>query len=183
MSPYNRSDFVGTASQPPSPFERIEEYKAVLDDTAHAAERRRTSTTLYVGLNSLFLTGIGLYAAPHFGSWETVTSVAIVMIVALPVNIIWYAGLARWARNLTARMEYVRSIEQEFRARRGEVQGDPQIGLFLYLHSKNVGRLGTIRLEQRLALYFAFLYPIATVSLAIFAWVLQTPDLPPLPFR
>ena len=44
---------MGAESQATNPFERIEEYKAVLEDTAQASNRRRTDNTLFVGLNTV----------------------------------------------------------------------------------------------------------------------------------
>jgi hypothetical protein len=172
-----------TSSQPPHPFERIEEYKAVLEDTAQASNRRRTDNTLFVGLNTVFLTGIGLFASSRLASWDTVVAVAIVAIIAVPVNMMWYRGLAYWMKSLAEREEYIRSIERGFRARSGAASSDLPIGLYLHLQSKNVGRMPSLKMDQRFALFFALVYPLATLALAVTAYALQNPTWPLLPFH
>lgn len=167
------------AASSPSPFERIEEYKAVLDDTAQAANRRRTDNTLFVGLNTLFLTGLGLVASPQAGSWGAVLTLTIVTLIALPVNVFWRTSLTYWMKSLSVREEYIRSIEQEFRTRSSLSAGELPIGLYLYLRSKQVGRLNALRLERRLALFFLLIYPLATLLVAVLTWTLRTPLLPP----
>jgi hypothetical protein len=170
---------VDNTSQPSNPFERIEEYKAVLEDTAQAANRRRTDSALYVGLNTLFLTGIGLFASPNIGSWETVLALAVVTSIAIPVNLMWYTSLTYWMRSLSARQEYIRSIEREFRTRSGSIQREMPVGL--YLHLGDVGQL--VRLERRFALFFALFYPVSVLALALVTYVLHNPTLPPLLFH
>ena len=172
-----------SASQAPDPFERIEEYKAVLEDTAQASNRRRTDNTLFVGLNTVFLTGIGLFASPHFGSWDTVIAVAMVTAIAIPVNVMWYRGLTYWMTSLGVREEYIRSIEKEFRKRSETASSELPIGLYLYLQSKNVGRKPSLKMDRRFALFFAIIYPVATACLAILTYVWQNPTPPPLPFH
>jgi len=172
-----------SASRAPNPFERIEEYKAVLEDTAQASNRRRTDNTLFVGLNTVFLTGIGLVVSPNFGSWDAVVAVAMVTAIAVPVNVMWYRGLAYWMTSLGVREEYIRSIEKEFRKRSATIESELPIGLYLYLQSENVGRMRSLKMDQRFALFFAVIYPVATACLAILTYVWEHPTLSSLPIH
>ena len=133
-------------------------------------------------MNTVFLTGIGLFASPHFGTWDTVVAVAMVTAIAIPVNMMWHRGLAYWMKSLGVREAYIRSIEREIRKGRETTDGEPPIGLYLYLQRHNVGRMRSLKMDQRFALFFAIIYPVATACLAILTYVLQNPTLSPLPF-
>jgi len=157
-------------------FSRMEEYKAILENVGQQGARRQNVTNLYIGLNTLFLTGLGLTVPSHFGSWWTVLLVGAFSVVVLPLNLTWRTSLRRYETGLTTRYDYLREIEREFQRQRSETTGGASdgssIGLFLRLQQIGLLRAGSPPTrEGRLALYFVLLYPFLTIVLAILTYL------------
>jgi hypothetical protein len=89
---------------------------------------------VYVGLNTIFLTALGiLLLQSHLDTWCVFVVVSTVTLIIMPINIVWRAALLRYGDRLSVRYDYLREIEQEFRTRRGKTADQPEVGLFLRL--------------------------------------------------
>jgi hypothetical protein len=168
----------------PNVFERIEEYKAVLENLVQLSLRRQNTNNVFVGLNTVFLTGVGLLLlSTRFASWWVVGATAALTLAILPLNLNWRAAIRRYKAGINVRKEYLEEIETEFRERRGGggtgetsvgtgggaagQPGKPLLGLFLRIRDTSLKTHGNSELEVRLATYFLVLYPIITLLVAL----------------
>ncbi|HEY7092071.1 MAG TPA: hypothetical protein VH393_02760 [Ktedonobacterales bacterium] len=147
------------------PFDRIEEYKAILGDAAQASARRQTMNEVYVGLNSAFLT---IFAA--------------LVVAIIPINLTWRAALRRYQEGLIVRYDYLLSIEREFQQQRNDAAGSigfiHQANRYDQEHHSKQPVDG--RLEKSLASYFVFLFLFVAVLTCALTWLVTTGLIPPL---
>lgn len=169
-------------TEKPPTFERIDEYKALLDNLAGASLSRQNMNNIFIGLNTVALTALGFFISGHFNlaMWSTAIAVAIVTLTVMPVNFIWIITLTRYGQRAKQNYEYLREIEREFRERRGSSSGRPEIGWFLRVESLGVSRYGHTQLERILARYFFFFYPVICLILVVLTWLVQNHIIPPL---
>lgn len=158
----------------PETFESMEEYKAILDNLAALSQRRQNTNNLYMGLNTVFLTAVGVFISTHVDltTWSTAGVVALISLSILPLNFIWRASLTRYGRSLVIRYDYLSEIEEEFRARSGPESGR-NIGLYSRLDKLGVPRFGNSQLERITATYFLCFYPALSLVLAILTAMTQ----------
>lgn len=163
-------------------FERMDEYKAMLDNLAGLNQRRQSTNNLYVGLNTVFLTAIGVFISTHldFMNWATAIAVTFITIAILPMNLIWRITLTRYARSAVIRYDYLKEIEEEFRAR-SEYDKNRDIGLYIRLDRLGVPRPGAVQLERILATYFLCFYPTISLLLVALTWLTQNHIVAQLP--
>lgn len=116
----------------PTTFERIDEYKAVLDNLSGLSSRRQNTNNVYVGLNTVFLTALGFFLSTHlnFIVWSTAVAVGIMTLPLVFLNTVWLCSLKRYGRGAQVRYDYLREIEKEFRGRRDSSDDQHLIGLF-----------------------------------------------------
>jgi hypothetical protein len=165
----------------PATFERIEEYKAILENLAGLSLRRQTTNNVYVGLNTVFLTALGVFTSTHLNlmMWSTAVVVMVITVAILPLNFIWRITLTRYERSAIIRYDYLREIEEEFRARDGTAN-NRDIGLYLRLKKLGLARFGNTQLERILATYFLAFYPAISLILVALTWLVQNHVLAPL---
>jgi len=174
---------VNTLPTESNTFERIEEYQAILENHAQLSARRQHINDVYVGLNTIFLTALGiLLLQSHLDTWWILAVVSTVTLIIMPINVTWRAALLNYGDRLSSRYDYLREIEQEFRTRRGKVADQPEIGLFLRL--KETGqhhrKKSNTRLEVQLAIYFICLYPVISLVVGILVYLVEAHLIPPL---
>lgn len=169
-----------TQSEKPETFERIEEYKAVLDNLASYASRRQMTNNVFVGLNSLFLTALAFLLTTAWNSWATAFLVVASALSILPINVTWYVGLRRYDYGIRMRLQYIQDIEGEFLERRGYAPDSLAIGLYRRLQKPGYARTAHTRLEVRLALYFIVLYPAVALIVCVLTYLSQTRVIPPI---
>jgi hypothetical protein len=146
----------------PDIFERVEEYRAILEHQAQLSARRQHANDVYIGLNTIFLTALGvLLLQSHLNTWWVFAVVCAMTIIVLPINFTWRAALLRYETTLAEHFDYLREIEQEFRTRRGNVANQPEIGLIL--KRKDTHQKSNTQLEKQLATYFICLYPVISL--------------------
>jgi hypothetical protein len=166
------------------PFERIEEYKAVLVDIAETSARRQNANAVYITLNTILLTGLGAFLVTSgFSSWWSLGVVVALAITSVPINLTWRTGLIHYRRGLTNRYRYLVTIEDEFRARRGAARGGESIGLQHFVLQAQQERGGPYSpylspsmgyLEARLATFFLLLYPFVAVLTGILIYLVSS---------
>jgi hypothetical protein len=163
-------------------FERIEEYKAVLENLVQLSLRRQNTNNVFVGLNTVFLSGLGLLLlSTRFTSWWVVGATVVLTLAILPLNLNWRRSIWRYKAGINVRKEYLEEIETEFCERRGGTgagtgatgggafgqPGHPPLGLFLRIRDTPLKTHGNSELEVRLANYFLVLYPLITLLVAL----------------
>lgn len=162
-------------------FERIEEYKAVLENVGQVSARRQGFNNVFVGINTVFLTGVGfLLLSTHLNSWWLVGALAAISLTVTPINFTWRQALLRYKNGLTEQYAYIRDIEKEFRRRHQEAYGDSNVGVYLRLdEQRRRPHSGNTRLEIRIATYFTALYPAITICVALVTYMTTNQLLPP----
>jgi hypothetical protein len=162
-------------------FERIEEYKSVLENLVQLSLRRQNTNNVFVGLNTVFLSGLGLLLlSTRVASWWVVGATAALTLAILPLNLNWRAAIRRYKAGVNVRKEYLEEIETEFTERRGGggssggmgggsagQPNQPLLGLFLRIRDTPLKTHGNSELEMRLATYFLVLYPLITLLVAL----------------
>ncbi len=169
-------------------FERIEEYKAVLENLVQLSARRQNTNNVFVGLNTVFLTGLGiLLLSTRFTSWWIVGAALAITLAIVPLNLTWRTSIIRYKRGINVRKDYLQEIEQEFRQRRAQVAvgpvgtaGTPPLGLFLKVRETTLHRHGNTELELRLVTYFLVLYPLITLGVSVLTYLVSSQVIPPL---
>jgi hypothetical protein len=179
---------------PPAIFERIGEYQAVLASVDQLSLRRQNLTAVYMGLNALFLSALGIFISTHlnFTVWSTSVGVVIIAAAIAPLNWFWRRAIKLYDGFLTIRHDYLRSIEEEFRERRRQA-GLGAIGLFSGPEKELIAgrqgdaskavRMGNSWVDYVLARWFAFFYPVVAglailVTILVQNHVISPPTLP-----
>ncbi len=105
----------------PDTSERIEEYKAVLDNLGQYGNHRHNANAVFVGFNTVFLAGLGaLLVSAHFESWQIVVQAGAVSLVTMPVNYLWRLTLIQYTKGLDLRYQYLQAVEGVLRQRWGD---------------------------------------------------------------
>src|SRR5262249_55051965 len=96
-------------------FERIGEYTAVLENLVQLSLRRQNTNNFFVGLNTVFLTGLGvLLFSTRLASWWVVGATAAITLAILPLNATWRTAIKRYKVGISVRKVYLQEIEEEF---------------------------------------------------------------------
>lgn len=163
-------------------FERIEEYKAILEHQAQLSTRRQHANDVYIGLNTIFLTALGAFLLQsHLDTWWVLAVVCAITIIVQPVNITWWKALHLYERNIADHFEYLREIEQEFWMRRNNaVKQSSEVGLFLKRKKASQPQKSNTQLEMWLAFYFVCLYPVIALIVGILIYSIKAHIIPPL---
>lgn len=144
----------------PSP-EVLEEYKIINDSAATASDRRQRTNDVYVTINALFLSGIGiLLISSNFTSWRVSVEVAVISLVVIPVNWAWTRAIVFYQRVLSTHYECLIDIESRFQLATNLNQ---KLGS---IHSRPGPVPARIGSGRTLAYYFLVLYPLITVAVA-----------------
>lgn len=170
-------------------FERIEEYTALLEQHDRLSSRRQNLNDVFVAINTIFLTAIGLLLVQsRLDSWWIVGSIGVITLAITPINAIWRTVIDRYKGEIKVHVEYLSAIEREFRRRREASEGPPHdppyegeipIGFYLYNSLRRRPHGGKARLEKRLANYFIVLYPLITLLVAAVTYLVIMGMIPP----
>jgi hypothetical protein len=148
-----------TILQPPSPAV-LEEYKIIGDRLANLTDRRQRTNDVYIGVNALFLTGVGLLVvSSHFTSWVPVIEIGTITAVILPLNWAWVRAIDFYTRFVDVHYQCLDTIESRF-------QFVTNLSVKLSNHGRShVGR------ARAIAYYFLLLYPVVTVAVTILTYL------------
>ena len=95
-------------------FEKFEEYKLFVDDTARLSERRQTVSNIYVAVNSILLAAIGLLikelGAP--GSWTLLLPLPLIT-AGIAISLWWYQLIREYKKLVGLRIDSLRDMEVE----------------------------------------------------------------------
>src|SRR5262245_45774583 len=167
----------------PLVFERIGEYTAVLENLVQLSLRRQNTNNIFVGLNTVFLTGFGvLLFSTRLASWWVVGATAAITLAILPLNVTWRMAIKRYKVGISVRKVYLQEIEEEFRTRRGTAEmgsSASPLGLFLKIRdTSSLHQHGNTELEVRVATCFLLLYPIITILVGILTYLVTISERP-----
>ncbi|HEV7129379.1 MAG TPA: hypothetical protein VGN32_18235 [Ktedonobacterales bacterium] len=115
------------AAEPPASTSRTEsvdltEYYALIQDTTKLSDRRQSTNDLFVGLNVLFLTGLGVvFISSHFTDWWATAIVCAIAIFTLWFNGIWIGLIGQYRKLINLRIRYLQALEDRVTARQGWV--------------------------------------------------------------
>lgn len=156
----------------------IVEYEAGLDNLAEYGTRRLTTSAIFIGFNTIALTGFGVLIAPaHFDSWRTAIEAGLLALAISPINVLWIAALAQYRRGLNTRYVFLQHLERSiFPSRDVDHQG-----LISVLHRpRKNGKYGHrhTSIEIALAVYFLFLFLVAALLMSVITYLVQTGSLP-----
>jgi tetratricopeptide (TPR) repeat protein len=97
-----------------SEFNRFEEYKLFVEDTARLSDRRQTISNIYVTVNSILLAAIGLIIKDlgANGCWLLILPFPLV-IAGIAVCIWWHQLILKYKRLIGLRMDTLRITEDD----------------------------------------------------------------------
>jgi hypothetical protein len=96
---------------------RFQYYLALIEDTTKLSDRRQTANDLFVGLNVVIFTGMGvLFYGSHLKSWWVTGLYAAITVLALCLNSTWLRLNGRYRRLISLRIKYMTQLETELKA-------------------------------------------------------------------
>jgi hypothetical protein len=93
-------------------FEKFEEYKLFVDDTARLSERRQTVSNIYVAVNSLLLVAIGLLIKElgARGLWTLLLPLPLIT-AGIAVSLWWRQLIRKYKKLVGLRIDELREME------------------------------------------------------------------------
>jgi hypothetical protein len=95
---------------------RIESYKIVVENLERFASRRQLANNVFVSLNTVFLTAIGVFISTHLSalnSWSGTIALLVIAIAITPINVLWLFALNRYVLGDEARYRYRVELESK----------------------------------------------------------------------
>jgi len=131
-------------------LEVLEEYRAILEDTAAMNGRRQNTNGLFVSINVVFLTALGfLLLSSHLDSWWTAAALVTVTFAILPLNMSWIRTIGVYKKLIGIRHKTLQRIEKDF-----NFEGR----LYRQYLEPEIGKTPIIRVETSIAWYFLGFY-------------------------
>jgi hypothetical protein len=95
-------------------FEKFEEYRLFVDDTARFTERRQTVSNIYVAVNSLLLAAIGLLIKElgARGLWVLLLPLPLIA-AGISVSLWWHQLIRKYKKLVGLRINRLREMEAE----------------------------------------------------------------------
>jgi len=95
-------------------FNKFEEYKLFVDDTARFTERRQTVSNIYVGVNSLLLAAIGLLIKElgTRGLWTLLLPLPLI-VAGIAISLWWRQIIHKYKKLVGLRIDTLREMEDE----------------------------------------------------------------------
>jgi hypothetical protein len=146
----------------------LEEYRAILEDTAAMNGRRQNTNGLFVSINVVFLTALGfLLLSTHLNSWWTAATLVIVTLAIRPLNISWIRTIRVYKTLIDIRHKTLQRVENEFNF----------VGS-LYTQYREVGKTPIIRVETSIAWYFLGFYFALDATVILVTYLLMNQYFP-----
>jgi hypothetical protein len=90
-----------------------QEYTTLVSEASKLSDRRQVMNDIFVGLNALFLTAMGvLFLSSHLQSWWTTGVYGAITLFTVIFNLIWYRLINRYRQIVGLRIRYLRSLER-----------------------------------------------------------------------
>ncbi len=178
---------------------QVEEYKAVLDNTAKLSDRRQTTNDVFVGLNSLILTALGFFfISTPLTNWWATSVFAIIAVFMSVINGIWLRLNARYRDLVGIRINYLTALEGRLEGafqkkvvtilnarketQKIEVSGVHQLENQTYLYAGG-SKVGFSSLERALIWVFMSTYYLLAAVVAVLTYLIINHDLLPPNFH
>ena len=179
---------------------RFQYYLALIEDTTKLSDRRQTANDLFVGLNVVIFTGLGvLFYGSHLKTWWVTGLYAAISLLALGLNITWLRLNARYRNLINLRIEYMTQLEtdltsadvfplsperdgqQEKQQDQARLVDDPGqkmqgAGIFTVEHKRMYfkgPRFGFSSLERALIWIFMVAYVLATLGVGLTTYLIS----------
>lgn len=96
-----------------SDFNKFEEYKLFVEDTARLSERRQKVGSTYVAVNSVILSAIALIAKVGglTGRWQLLTLIPL-LVVGIAICSSWIQLILNYKKLVSLRIEKLRAMEE-----------------------------------------------------------------------
>jgi hypothetical protein len=179
---------------------RYNEYAAIFENTAKLSDRRQTVNDLFVGINSLILTALGLlFVTSHLKTWWTASAFAVVTLFTFGANVIWLKLINRYKNLINLRISYMEGLENAIHqlGRFDEISVPVQIGeekqviqATFGIHSleaktalySNAPKVGFTQIERNLIYYFMLIYVGFTAIVALLTYLISIGSLSAISF-
>ncbi len=174
---------------------RFEEYNNVIEQTAKLSDRRQTINDIFVGINSLFLTGLGyLFTTLQLTNWYPTALFGAVAVLATLMNVTWRRLNENYRILIEKRLGYARQIESGLQSfgllADSHLADGKKMPTFGVLHQEDslYGsetekpriRFGFSVLEQGLIRVFRYSYLVLVAIVAGLTYAISNGYLPPL---
>jgi hypothetical protein len=95
-------------------FDKFEEYKLFVDDTARLSDRRQTVSNIYVAVNSLLLAAIGLLIKElgATGPWTLLLPLPLIT-AGIAISLWWYRLIRKYKELVGLRIDSLRDMEDK----------------------------------------------------------------------
>jgi len=171
--------------------ERLKEYEIAVDSFLRRSERRERTNELFIALNSLFITALGVFLlSSSLTTWWVAGTLVLISLFTTFMNIIWSRLLGRYRVFLACLGDYLTGLERSFQQ---EDKGTIEIGgehwgfgIESYINAKmKIERRGHgfTQLELRLVYLFLVVYPFITVLVLVLTYLITNHYLPPLAIK
>jgi|SRR5690348_12294703 len=173
------------------PAERLKEYEIAVDSFLRRSERRERTNELFIALNSLFLTALGvLLLSSNLTTWWVAGTLVLISIFTSVMNQIWRKLLGRYRVFLACLGDYLAGLERSFQKASKdtiEIGGEEWgFGMESYINAKmKIVRRGHGFTQLELGLVYLFLavYPVITLAVVVLTYLVTNHVLPPLTVR
>ena len=93
-------------------FNKFQEYKLFVEDTARFSDRRQMASNVMVAVNALLVAGVGtLVAKAADGAWWLLLVAALLLVAGILVCVIWFALIRRYEEMIKLRVGELKQME------------------------------------------------------------------------
>jgi hypothetical protein len=152
--------------------------RAVQDNTDAVSARRQNMNVVFVGFNTVALTGLGAALITTQVSFARVVLLMMgLTVVTVLLNLIWLRSVQSYNVYVGARVRYMQRIEEELQQRWGkDFHGIFQV---IYPTYRGFPTGGTV--DVRLVWFFILLYPTITTLALVVTFLIGQKLIPPIP--
>jgi len=168
----------------------FEHYRLATEDTGRVFDRRERSKDVFIGLNTLLITGVGLLVSQSLqtASWYLPLVLAGIAVVATYINLTWLQQHNSYLGLISLRVAYLQALEERLQSLvdLGEIDtgryskryaakpttvGVLKTEQLTFYQTR--ARIGSSRLDRRLILIFLLAYPTITIFVAVVVYLVQ----------
>jgi ABC-type Fe3+-siderophore transport system permease subunit len=158
-----------------STFDKFEEYKLFIEDTARFSERRQTVTKTYITVNSAILGLITFFVKDaRLADWWLVIAMLPLIVAGIAVCLFWYRLLVTYKTLIDFRFEQLEEMERSEALQGCHGMYNMEAERF-YRKAPPEQRIGFTRIEMWLPRLFMGLYAVMAIGLAVATWLVLRP--------
>jgi len=93
-------------------FDKFDEYKFLVEDTARITDRRQSISNLYTTINSILLAAIAvLFSETALPDLVIIAGAVAIMLAGIAISLTWKRAIIRYREHLRLRFDILREIE------------------------------------------------------------------------